>query len=239
MKEKKLFVFDLDGTLMDNTHLGFDKINRNLAGLGLPGVSEDFLRRAWGKKAEDLFNHVCWEVRATAEQTALFKERDRTLSLEVDYQLSAALMDAVHDLRRAGCYIGIITSRTSISLQNIANQTGLILTDFHYVQSATHFYHHKPDGRVFGPIINWATTKGLRPEQIVYFGDTVDYDYRATLDSNPPLDFVGVASGVNTPEEFRSAGLPKSRIIHSFADFPAYLQKFVPTKTTAVVSRLN
>ncbi len=224
MKEKKFFIFDLDGTLLDNTQIGFARVNKNLDLLGLPPIDTDFLRQHWGMPAKNLWELICKEVGATYEQQNSFQTSDVYLSKEKLHspELSAALTNAIIRLKNFGLFIGILTSRTGLSLEAVVRQTGLPIDMFDYVQTLSHFPHHKPSGRVFGPVFNWARVKALSSRNIVYFGDTVKYDYAATQDSDPRIDFVGVVSGVNTYEEFLAAGLPTCRIT-SFEKFPDFL----------------
>ncbi len=224
MKEKKFFIFDLDGTLLNNTHLGFARVNSNLTTLGLPTISEDFLRQHWGMPAKNLWELICKEVGATNEQQHNFQTSDVYLSKEKLHspELSAPLINAIIRLKDFGLFTGILTSRTGLSLEAVVRQTGLPIEMFDFVQTITHFPHHKPSGRVFGPVFNWARTKKLTPKNIIYFGDTIKYDYAATLNADPIIDFVGVASGVNTAEEFMATGLPTCRIT-TFEKFPDFL----------------
>jgi len=61
-------------------------------------------------------------------------------------------------------------------------------------------------------------------ESIFYFGDTLKYDYAAVKKSGFPMKFIGIASGVNTVEEFKAAGIPESRIVPSFDEFAGFLR---------------
>ena len=228
MKEKKFFLFDLDGTLLNNTRLGFARVNKNLDLLGLPPIDENFLRQHWGMPAKDLWQLICLEIGATEEQQKAFQTSDLYLAKTREHspELSTELINAITSLKHFGLFTGILTSRTGLSLEAVVEQTGLPLEIFDYVQTITHFPHHKPSGRVFGPAINWARVRALTPKNIVYFGDTVNYDYAATLNSEPPLDFVGVASGVNTYDEFLAAGLTTCRIT-TFEKLPDLLHRTI------------
>lgn len=222
MKRKKFFIFDLDGTLLNNTHIGFMRVNQNLEMMGMPPVSEKFLRSHWGIPAKDIWKLICEESGATPEKEELLLKNDVYMSKIMDYKASAKLMLAIAMVKKFDIFTGILTSRTAASLDVAIKQTGLDLTLFDYIQTITHFPYHKPNGRVFGPAINWAMAKKLLPEDIVYFGDTIKYDYAATLNANPPLDFVGIISGVNTYEEFLAAGLPTCRIT-TYEKLPHFL----------------
>src|SRR5680860_1909238 len=76
---------------------------------------------------------------------------------------------------------------------------------------------------------NWAKTRGIKPGEMVYFGDTISQDLKATRDFSPSLDFVGVVSGINTREEFLDAGVPLCRIV-DFGKLPNFLHNIIREK---------
>lgn len=228
----KFFVFDFDGVLVDSTKLGVERFNIILDRLGLPSVSLEMLRKNWGAKLVDVIDFICTEVGATDEQKRLFKEMEPEVSAQMPYQLTREMMEALLNLRLFNCYVGLITSRTNESFLQIAAKVGLSLKIFHQIQTANHFYHHKPDGRVFGPILNWAKVRGVEAEEVIYIGDTVDNDFAATQNCDPPLNFLGVVSGANTREEFLEAGVPLCRIV-DFDKLPNFLHHVIKEKVEA------
>ena len=223
--DKQVFIFDLDGTLLDTTGIGFRKINRNLARLGLPAVSDDFLRSHWGKCAQDLFQIVCEKVGASQEQLEDFCRHDKTMMQE--YFLDPNLMPALTRLRASGAVLGMLTSRTAESVARLASKVNLDLQIFEFLQTKDDHEWQKPDGRVFDPLLDWTSSEGIEPEEIVYFGDTINYDLAATRDARIPLSFIAIASGVNTREEFFEQGLCHCMIIDSCEELPAYLDMIV------------
>ena len=219
--EKQVFIFDLDGTLLDTTGIGFRKVNLNLERLGLSPVSQDFLRSHWGKCAKDLFKIVCEKVGASEEQFEDFCRHDKTMMQE--YFIDPNLMPALIRLQASGAVLGMLTSRTAESVARLATRVELDLQIFDFLQTKDDHDWQKPDGRVFDPLLDWATAEGIEPEEIVYFGDTVNYDLAATRDARIPISFIAVASGVNTREEFSAQGLRPCMIIDGCEDLPSYL----------------
>jgi FMN phosphatase YigB (HAD superfamily) len=127
-------------------------------------------------------------------------------------------------------YVGLLTNRSNSSLQQVMTQAKIPEKLFNKIQTTDHWQHHKPSGRAFGPFANWATSHGFKPEHMVYFGDTISQDLRATQNYEWPIDFVGVVSGVNTREEFLEAGVQSCRIV-DFVDLPIFLNKIMRQKT--------
>lgn len=221
MKEKQVFVFDLDGTLVDTTHVGFRKININLSRLGLRTVSEEFLRQHWGKKAHELFLIVCKKVGATVTQYEDFCQHDKIMLDE--YSHNEEINSALLKLKGANVPIGLITSRSTESLKLLTDKINFDLSMFDFKQTLNDHHFYKPHGKVFDPLIYWTKQNGFNDHNLTYFGDTVDYDLAATRAARKPIRFVGVVSGVNTKEEFLNAGVLNEDIIPSFEELPSYI----------------
>jgi len=229
MREKKFFVFDLDGVLVDSTNLGCQKVQIILERLGLPAIPQAFLAKHWGMKFDSFFKLIAQELGATLEQAQQMIDLEPAVCLELPYKFEKELFEALSNLKKFDYYVGLITSRSRRSLAQVVEQTSINLSVFDKIQTTDHYYHHKPDGRVFGPFINWARTHGVWPGQMVYIGDTVDNDFVATRDSDPPIDFIGVVSGANTREDFLRVGVKNNRILE-FTELPEYLNLVIRKK---------
>jgi phosphoglycolate phosphatase-like HAD superfamily hydrolase len=221
--KKKVLIFDFDGTLVDNTALGFQGINEELKSLGLEPLDQDFLKLHWGKEAGKLFAAICTAKKLDNEQSIRFAKYREDMS---QYVIKDELIASLETLAHAGFFTGLLTSRTDYSLRSALRTSKLKLEIFKFLQTATHFYHHKPSGRVFGPLMNRLKVNDYTPEDILYFGDTINYDLAATRNNDPQFDFAGIVSGVNTAEEFFAAGVPKNQIT-TINELPNFLQQFM------------
>lgn len=237
MNEKKFLIFDVDGVLVDSTTLSCQKIDIILDSLNLPAIPRPFLIKNWGIKLPDLFELISKEIGASPEQTKLMNELEPQVSLELPYEFSRENHEALLNLRLLGYYVGLLTNRSNASLQRLVAQTGMPLPLFHKIQTPDHWPYPKPNGRVFGPFANWANSHGLKPENMVYFGDTINQDLVATQNCDLPLDFIAVVSGINTREEFLDAGVPLCRIV-DFVDLPNFLYQMMRQKT-AIQSKIK
>jgi beta-phosphoglucomutase-like phosphatase (HAD superfamily) len=229
-EKKQFLMFDLDGVLVDSTTLSCQKIDIILDSLNLPLVPRSFLIKHWGMKMSDMFDLIGAEIGASPEQIKLMNKLEPEVSLNLPYTFRRETFEALLNLGMLDYYVGLLTSRSNASLQQVTSQTGMPLSLFHKVQTTDHWPHHKPSGRVFGPFANWANTRGVKPEQMVYFGDTISQDLVATQNYELPIDFVGVVSGVNTREEFLAAGVPDCRIV-DFVDLPDFLYRVMRQRT--------
>jgi phosphoglycolate phosphatase-like HAD superfamily hydrolase len=234
LKEKKFLIFDADGVLVDSTALSCQKIDIILDSLNLPAIPRPFLIKNWGIKLPDLFELISQEIGASPEQTKLMNELEPQVALELPYTFPREIFEALLSLRMCDCYVGLLTNRSNASLQRLVAQTGMPLSLFDKIQTPDHWPHPKPDSRVFGPFANWAGARGIKPEEMAYFGDTISQDLKATQNYEWPIDFVAVVSGINTREEFFDAGVQLCRIV-DFANLPNFLYKIMRQKTESLV----
>ena len=228
MKEKKVLIFDWDGTLLNSTESGYKKVEKTLEKLGIMPPPREFLKKHWGMRADKLINLI---LQVTKNHNISYNDFNDTYYLvEEKYPSIEEVYEILISLKNFGYKIGLITSRTSESWLKCCSIINFNTKCFDFTQTINHFPHHKPSGRVFGPLLNWTKSHGYMPNDVVYFGDTVSYDLKATRDSNPSIDFVGVSSGVNSKEDFLDAGVNASRIINSYEELPPFLNRLIQQK---------
>lgn len=225
MKEKQFLVFDWDGTLLDSTEPGLLKIEHALSRLNLPCPNREILRKKIGMKPQELFTSLLKEHSLNGSSYEDFCHFYKEIPEE--YPDNGEIFETLKRLKKFGFLIGLLTSRSNESWLKSCQVIGFDSSIFDFKQTACHYYHHKPSGRVFGPIINWAKHHGVYAHQILYFGDTINYDYQATLNSGQAIDFIGIVSGVNTYQEFLAAGLAKEQIVSSISNLPLFLNNLI------------
>ncbi len=229
MKDVSILCFDCDGVIINNTISGYEKINLILKDLELPQISYDFLRNNWGMPVDKLCRSIFDEVNGVNnEQAALFEKTVKTASViaSLDPKLKAVL----EILRPFGFLTAIITNRNRDRFETCAQDIGLDLKLFDYIQTISDHSSHKPDGDVFRPLLAWANIFSYTACNIAYFGDTINYDYQAVMNARSQgqlIKFVGVCSGVNTAEEFTARGLKETEIVPSHEALPLYLNKLI------------
>ncbi len=248
MSKQIFLIFDYDGVIVDNTLHGHRRINLILAELGLLPVPASILRKNWGKKLEDIFTSISKFSHLKENDLAYLKKRycglDEVQDSNLHSSLDKNLVNTLALLRKHGCLIGIVTSRDKASLEKDTNRIGLDVSIFHYIQTASDWPAHKPDGNVFKPLNDWvhentsnSTETHTADNQILYFGDTINTDYAAVKNACSdfaPIKFVGVCSGVNTFEEFIEAGLNETEIVPSHDCLNYYLKRLVQAKVNGI-----
>lgn len=224
MKEKKVLIFDWDGTLIDSTKCGIEKIQSVFTKLGVEMLPEEVIKRACGMRIDLLFDKITKEYlnnEITAGEFASIYYQ-----AEEYYPQMGSLVKTLTTLKNFGYKLALITSRSNESWLKSCKSLNFDYDFFDYAQTSCHYYCHKPSGKVFEPIVKWALGFNYSPDNLVYFGDTVAYDLAATKDHQPSIDFVGVVSGVNTIDEFINAGVKECNIVSSYSELPNYLKQF-------------
>lgn len=227
--KKKILAFDLDGTLIDTTGMTFRRINKVLNELELPSLPDTVLRKYWGKKVKKFFHFICKQAGANRKQRKAFSNRDLEIISNFKFEISEDLLLSLKILKKNGILLALITNRSLNGLKKMARESDVDLKQvrklFDFVQTGNCYKHKKPDGRVFRPLLKWIQAQGLSVSDLVYIGDTIEYDLKAAQESKPKIDFVAVLSGLHEAEDFYKLGLKEDEIVRSFADLPFYILK--------------
>ncbi len=200
--KQSILAFDLDGTAIDSTFPGFQKVQTILGIMGLPSADEEVIRKAWGKKFKDVISVIIQSVGGNAQDEQEFIRLEHNLD---DIIVFNDRLPWVLDQLRHQHYLAIITSRTRKSFDKIASRVNFDISNFSFIQTLDDCPHSKPDPEVMAPLINWAKSLYIPQQNITFFGDTVHYDYAAV--KNYPIKFIGIVSGATKPSEFMSAGV--------------------------------
>ena len=118
------------------------------------------------------------------------------------------LFDGVHDVvdaaRNAGLPVGIVTGSPSDDLVHDFENTGFTKASFDYFQASEDTEFHKPDPRVFDPLMKWLGARAIAPADVLYIGDSLP-DYQAARGAG--FMFLGVETGVVDAQKFHDAGI--------------------------------
>ncbi len=227
-----ILCFDFDGVIINNTITGFNRMNLILHDLELLPVSHEFLRARWGMRVNDLCAEICHALGATFGDLERFQEAVKKAHVQ-QLAIDCRLRDVLSVLSKFGFSLAIITSRDSSSLKFCLNKIGLDAQLFDFIQTISDHDKHKPQAEVFDPLLAWANNHGLAARDITYFGDTIQYDFQAVKNAREQgnlLEFIGVASGVNTVAEFMAAGLNKDDVVTSQSMLSYYLNCLIYQK---------
>jgi HAD superfamily hydrolase (TIGR01549 family) len=171
---RRALIFDWDDTLVRTKQCRFAAIQALSSRYYSFTLSDAEIASHWGRPFRDLFS-------------GLFSTRDddvervieRYLMLVPEFPLEAyeGTVEALVSLVSAHS-IGILTSASRRVVLPDLKRLGLPFARTDLVQCAEDTECHKPDPRVFDPLIATLARDGIAPRDIVYVGDSVT-DYEA------------------------------------------------------------
>ena len=216
----KIIVLDCDGVFINNTDVEINNLIKHVFNY-VGRISYKTLQKNWGASMNHIWKVVQETTGANKVEMLLLKSKYKE---DVEkYQLNSNLFRIFECLNKSARTIGLITDRSHTDWYYLSQKLNFKTSMFTFVQTSTDFNYQKPDGQILSPVIARARWVGYKPEQIVYIGDTVDYDYAAVMNLSAPINFLGVVSGASTYDDFRKSGLPPEHIISSFDDLPRFL----------------
>ncbi len=113
-------------------------------------------------------------------------------------------LDTLKALRAAGKKLGIVTASTLSSILYDFDTLKIPRQMIDYLQTEDDTIFHKPDPRVFDPAVKWLIEQDISPSEVIYIGD---HSRDLTAAKGAGFDFVGIASGVVTLDEFAKLGV--------------------------------
>lgn len=197
-EQDKLLVCDCDDTLwgtvrpiwqlhkhIARTHYGID-------------LDDETLLEHWGKPMAQLAKNY---YRTDDVEIAL--ERIAQASIDFPKEPFDYTVPTLRRIKAAGKVIAIVSATTRRILNDDAARSNIPLDLFSYIQTGEDTKDHKPDPRVFEPLLQWAGQQGIQQSNIVYVGDSLG-DWRAAHDAG--LRFIGVNTGLVSADQFAAVG---------------------------------
>ncbi|MBI2062270.1 MAG: HAD family hydrolase [Candidatus Yanofskybacteria bacterium] len=214
---KRYLCFDLDGTLIDSSRSGLERILQLAKARNLPVTPEieQGIRNMWGASPLKLMK-TFWPQQ---EPVSFFDDWEK-LDMAKPHSVFPGTREA---LEKLSPYFNMFivtnrhfrTIRSQLDHNDIAGFFALIITpDYNG--------HKKPEPEIMEPIFRKYGADRMGRESIILVGDTVEGDWK--LAQATGLEFYAVtAGGVSTKEEFLAAGVAKDHILDSVANLPRIL----------------
>lgn len=210
--EKKLGIFDLDGTLIDAYEAVTAAFNDALETLGFSPVSVEKVKESVGggdKKLASIFvpEHLI------PEMIRLYKDNYARF-LNGNIRLLEGCEELLDCLKKEGLLLGIATNRSMYSVMPILDKLN-IGRYFDIIFTADDVINPKPDGEM---IVNIAEKLGV-PRHLVFYAGDMDIDLQAGRDA-------GVDTYIVSTGSCKKEYLEKIEDIALFEDLVA-LKKFL------------
>ena len=194
----KALVFDFDDTLV-GIHLAIWQLHRYIAeeyyGVRL---HDSTIKAHWGRPLQELARNYY-----QTDNTEAAIEKMMEHQQDFPKQKFEQSEPTIRNLKLGGKILGIVTATSRPILANDTKLVGLPLDNFDYIQTAEDSEHHKPDARVFEPMMTWMLKQEVSADNILYVGDGIQ-DMHAARTAG--LHFIGVTTGLVSSEEFEAYG---------------------------------
>lgn len=191
----KAVIFDHDDTLVNT--IGTKSAQHKYIAKRYYGkdLTDAEIREHWGKPLEEL---LC----------ALFSTQDGQKALAYTFAhhenypkiLFPGTIPTLRYLKSQGKLIGVVTATNRYSFDHdiLHHKVPAELIDF--AQTADETPYHKPDPRVFEPVLGWLKSHNVRIDEVLFVGDGLT-DLLAARGVG--FAFMGVETGLMTAREFR------------------------------------
>jgi beta-phosphoglucomutase len=220
--EKRAFIFDMDGTLVDNMRFHTEAWGKMLAENGVKMNAHDFLVKTAGKTNREILPTVFGEI--SDEKIASLGARKETIYRESFLPFRKPLAGArefLEEARRLGIKMAVATAAPVANMEFILDGLNLRIF-FQAVTTADDIKNGKPNPEIF---LRSAEKLGVEPENCLVFEDAVggfEAAHRAGMKS------IGIAT-VNSIEEI----LKLDSVTEAHADFRRLnpqdlIEKYVP-----------
>ena len=220
--EKRAFIFDMDGTLVDNMRFHTEAWGKMLEENGVRMNAHDFLVKTAGKTNREILPGVFGEI--SDERILALGERKESLYRELFLPVRrplAGVVEFLEESKRLGIKMAVATAAPVGNMEFILD--GLDLRRFFdAITTADDIVNGKPDPEIF---LRSAERLGVTPENCIVFEDAVggfEAAHRAGMKS------IGIAT-VNSIEDI----LKFASVVEAHADFSGLspqdlIEKYVP-----------
>lgn len=225
--EKRAFIFDMDGTLVDNMYFHTEAWGKMLAENGIEMNAHDFLVKTAGKTNREILPTVFGTI--SDERIEELGRRKETLYQELfllERKTVEGVIEFLEESKNLGIKLAVSTAAPIVNVEFILD--GLDLRKFFAaVVTAADVQTGKPNPEIF---LKSAEKLGVEPENCIVFEDALngfEAAHRAGMKS------IGITT-VNSEEEI----LKCASVVEAHADFvnlkpQDLIERYVPFQAKA------
>jgi phosphoglycolate phosphatase-like HAD superfamily hydrolase len=205
----KAIIFDFDDTLVESrvakwahhTHVAKKFYNIDLV--------DDDIRKHWGKP----FNVLVADLYRGVDTVQNIFDTIATVKKDFPKYPYKESISTVQKLLDNGIKVGVLSATTNKFLVEDLADLGFPINEFVIIQGADDTSFHKPDSRVFDPLITLLEEEKINKKDILYVGDSID-DFQSSTGAG--INYIALTTGLYSQEDFRKAGA--TRICNSIEE---------------------
>jgi len=190
MSRVKAILFDYDDTLMktrETVYRVLKEVGKEFYGLDL--TNED-IDKHYGKSYATLLS----ELYQSNDKFEVLHRNYMTLRTQTEI---IAYEDSIPTIEQLSyLYLGIVTATVRDIVMMDLKKQKFPLKYLKIIQTSDDTKVHKPDPKVFEPVLKKLAKKKIKPEEMIYVGDDIR-DYKAAIGAG--LQFVGIARKETNP----------------------------------------
>ena len=199
MPKYKAVIFDFDDTLVESRAIKWAHHKHVAKKFYNVDITDEILNEHWGKPFPVLLKALYGDV-DTVENMVKANAHTRDDFLKKVYPGS---VEVVTKLLGQGVEIGLLSAAHKEFIILDLERLGFPKERFILIQDAQDTTVHKPDPRVFDPMLVILKERGIKKEEIIYVGDSM-MDFEAARDAH--LHFLAVTTGLYSRKDFERAG---------------------------------
>jgi phosphoglycolate phosphatase-like HAD superfamily hydrolase len=240
LKCKNVFIFDWDGTVLDNFLISLENIEKIAKDIkiSLPDKNSREFKEIWGNSVKIVLE-FCFRGYGLKE----INQKWRKLEINTKLDLINRAEETIKELKKRGNIVGIITNRTWGSFETFEHLWGPL--NFDFIQTSEYrfkrwlkyrlnlFGNHlatkkfKPHPECFKPVFKWLKRKRIKPIKVYYIGDSLP-DYEVVTEANKRygynIEFIAVLTGpIKTRREWYEMTGARFLTLRSIVDLILWL----------------
>lgn len=210
----KAIIFDMDDTLIQTIKVKWQALK--LTSLNHYGLilTDENIKKHWGLPFEIFISKVLPEIPDTKDFKAKYINVSKSFSAEAHPKASEILTTLSNSF-----VLGAVTATPRDLIEKDLFDAKIDMNLFSFIQTSDETEFHKPNSRVFDPVIQKLSQKNITKDATIYVGDSI-LDYQAARDAG--LKFLAVTTGINKKEDFLKQGLEKKYINHNLVGVYAF-----------------
>jgi phosphoglycolate phosphatase len=210
----KAVIFDYDDTLVKTIDSKWDALRETGKRFHNLEIKNSHIKKFWGLPYQEMLTGVLMKADSFENLNKSYE------SVRSEFPMKA-YSDAVETINKLleKYKVGILTASARKLVIEDLEMLEFPIDKFFYIQTSEDTVAHKPDPKVFEPIIQKLKTENITKNEVVYIGDSLR-DYFAARDAN--IEFFGITHGsVKSKKEFEKEG---AKTINNFIELQNLLK---------------
>lgn len=201
MKELKYkaVIFDFDDTLVESRLAKWAQHKHVAKKFYNIDIQEEDLFKHWGKP----FHVLVGELYKNSDTLENMYSAINSTKDDFPKRVYKESVDVIKKLIDKNIKVGVVSATTKEFLLEDLNKFGFPVDHFFIIQGADETLFHKPHPDVFLAMFDKLGKEGIRKNEIVYVGDSLD-DLKAS--SGAGIDFIAITTGLYSEKDFLENG---------------------------------